>query len=444
MPKYQNPIPDVTGWESQAKSAKDLATFIATKTTEMEKVWTERKVGDRYDFEEDERKRVYKANEILGEAQKSLERMIEDDSAVKSLRSTREETLKKLNDPVTLFPQPQEVDQLGGAARGKSLGTLFTESDGYKAAKQEGFSISTKFQEEFENVSVNSLKSAVHINPDYAIKAPITTAAGYPPPISPDVRLVAYPVRQTVIADLIPSFDTQSHTIYYVEETTFTNAATSVAEGAVKPNSSLGFTRRSQSVEVVAHYITVTEQQLDDVPQLRALVDQRLLFMLDLAEENQYLAGTGTSPDMQGFLTKTGVLAQVRGSDPYVDAVFKAMTKVRTVGFANPSGVVMNPNDWTTIRLVQTTIGSYIFGDPSTAGPERLWGLPIVQTVAMPQGTALTGDFRLYSQIARRMMARVQIGWVNDDFIRNQQTLRCETREALLIYRASAFCTVTF
>lgn len=443
MPKnYSKQVPDVTGW--QGKSAKDLANFIAVKTGEMEEVWKERKSGDRYDFDEGEREKVYKANEILGEAQKALDGMIEDDHAVKSLRKQREESLKMLNDPVTLFPHGADGDQMGAQRATKSLGQLFVESDEYKAGTKGGATINTKFQFEIDNVSISALKSAVIVNPEYAMKAPLTNATGFPPAFSPDVRLVAYPTRQPVMSDLIPSFDTQSNAVHYVEETTFTNAATSVAEGAVKPNSSLGFTRRTQAVEVVAHYITVTEQQLDDVPQLRALVDQRLLFMLDLAEENQLLSGTGTSPDLQGFLTKSGTLAQVRGADPMVDAVFKAMTKVRTVGFANPSGVVMNPNDWTTIRLVQTTIGSYIFGDPSLAGPERLWGQPVIQAIAMPQGSALTGDFRLYSQIARRMMARVQVGYVNDDFARNQQTLRCEERLALLIYRASAFCIITF
>lgn len=280
--------------------------------------------------------------------------------------------------------------------------------------------------------------------PDVDLKTLMTTTTGFPPESVRSGLMVPYALRRPMVADLIPQDSINQPSVVYMEETTFTNNAAPVAEGAPKPESALAYTQRSIPVEVIATWIPITRQQLDDVAQLEALLNNRLRLMLSLAEENQLLNGSGTTPDLIGFYNKSGIQTQAKGADPTPDALYKAMTKVRFTGFADPSGIVMHPNDWQDIRLLRTVNGEYIWGSPAEIGVERVWGLPVVVTTAATENTALLGDFVLYSHISRKMGVTLDVSdQHNDYFIQNKLAVRIEERLSLEIYRPSAFCLVT-
>jgi HK97 family phage major capsid protein len=309
-----------------------------------------------------------------------------------------------------------------GGPRQKSFGELFTESDAYK------------------------LKAGA-VGPertlDIELKTLMTTAAGFAPEVTRTGRLVEFATRPIQVAELIPQTTTGQSAVQYMEETTFTNAAAEVAEGGTYPEAALAFTEQTSLVRKISVYLPVTDEQLEDEPRLRGILDNRLPFMVRQRLDSQILVGNGTAPNLRGLLNVVGIQAQAKGADPTPDAVYKAMVKVQVVGQAQPNLLVMHPNDWQDIRLLRTADGLYIWGNPSDAGPERMWGLTVAMAQALTENTALVADTN-YLELAVRRGIDVQVSNSHSTyFIEGKQAIRCDMRVALVAYRPTAIATVT-
>lgn len=305
----------------------------------------------------------------------------------------------------------------------KSIGELFTSSDAYKL-------------------------KAGRIGPeatlDITLKTLMTTAAGWTPEVTRTGRVVDMATRPVQVTDLIPQNSTSQSAVQYMEETTFTNAAAEVNEASAYAEGTLALTERSVVVRKLAVYLSVTDEQLEDEPQVRGYIDNRLPFMVRQRLDSQILVGDGSAPNLRGILNVAGIQTQAKGADPTPDAVYKAMTKIRVTGRAMPSGAIMHPNDWQDIRLLRTADGIYIWGNPSDAGPERMWGLQVSQADAITENTALVGDFGNFSELVVRRGIDVQVSNSHSTyFVEGKQALRADMRVALVVYRPAAFCTVT-
>lgn len=249
------------------------------------------------------------------------------------------------------------------------------------------------------------------------------------------------------VGDLMLQGQTDNNTIEYYEETTVTNNAATVAEGGTKQESALAWTLRTENVRKIATWIPATKEALDDVSWLESQIRGRLAFMVQRVEEAQLLTGDGTSPNIRGILNRSGIQTQAKAADPTPDAIYRAMQKIRGAsgsGFAEPTAVVMHPNDWTDVKLLRTTDGIYIWGNPSDEGPDRIWGLPVRQTTALTEGTGLVGAFRPHSEVLRREGIQITLSTEHSTyFVENKVAILAESRLALAVYRPAAFCTVT-
>jgi HK97 family phage major capsid protein len=186
---------------------------------------------------------------------------------------------------------------------------------------------------------------------------------------------------------------------------------------------------------------------LSDAPAIRGLIDQHLLVGLELELEDEVLTGDGTGEHMTGILN-SGIQVQALGTDNAADAIYKGIVMVRVNGLVRPNAIVIHPNDLQDIRLAREnaatgTLGGYLMGGPAIAGPMTLWGLPVYESTALTEGTALVGAFNVGGMLFERESSQIRVGTIDDQFVRNLQTILAEVRAVWATFRPSAFTQIT-
>ncbi len=340
------------------------------------------------------------------------------------------------------FPLPGAGGSKGDAPGAiKSIGQMVEESKGYQAwlgkGAPEGVTLT------FDEMWPSDMLAKGMAFATIGAKALMTTGAGYAPEAVRLPGFVEATSRPVQLLDIIPTDRTGQNSVKYMEETLRTHAAAETAEGAAFAESAFAFTERDSPVRKITDSVPVTDEQLEDVTMIGGYINGRLIFGIRQRLDGQVLIGTGAGSNLRGLKNVVGIQTQAKGADPVPDAFFKAMTKVRTVGRAVPTHSVMHPNDWQAIRLLRTADGVYIWGNPSEAGPERLWGLPVVQEDADAAGTGYVGSFQpAHVGLFERRGVDVQIGYVDAQFKEGKRTVRADMRAALAWFRPAAFCSV--
>lgn len=343
---------------------------------------------------------------------------------------------------------PRDIDAANYRGQ-RGLGDVFVESKGYKAIRD-----SASRGERWSSGPVEvSTKGTLLTTPGTAL-----TPATYQPGV------VETLFQQPSIADLMPTQLVDRSPVRYVIEGTsdvgegVTNAADTVAEGSTKPESTLAFTEVTEPLSKIATVLPVSDEMLEDVVQLQATLNQRLSLFIRTAEDDQLLNGSGTPPDISGFLDRS-ISTWPRGTvDDNATAIFKAANGARGSSHLDCTAVILNPANWQAIRLAKDSAGQFYGGGPfygpygGPQGPagasqfsaDNLWGLPVVVTSTIGVGTALVGAFRTAATTFRRGGVSVEASNSHSTyFAENLTAIRAETRVGLGIFRPEAFCQVT-
>ena len=277
-----------------------------------------------------------------------------------------------------------------------------------------------------------------------SFKTLMETGAGWLPQSIRSGEVVPIATRPLAVIDIIPQGQTGQASVVYMENTTFTNNAAERAEGGTFGEAGLVYTQRSVEAEDIAVWMPVTDRQLEDVPMVQGEINRILPFMIQQRLDSQILNGNGTTPNLEGILNKGDIQTQAKGGDLIADAFYKAMTKIRSNAFAEPSAHIIHPNDWQDVRLMKDLNGNYIWGHPAESGLERLWGKLVVNTTAIAEGTGLTGDFAMWCTLFERFGIVMKITDSEASFfINGKQAIRAIMRAAMVWKRPSAFATVT-
>jgi HK97 family phage major capsid protein len=94
-----------------------------------------------------------------------------------------------------------------------------------------------------------------------------------------------------------------------------------------------------------------SRQVLSDIPQLRSIIDQRLLYGLAYKEESQLLNGDGTGQNLNGIIPQaTAFTAPITLADLNIMDVLRLAMLQAALAEYPATGHVMHPSDWATSR----------------------------------------------------------------------------------------------
>jgi HK97 family phage major capsid protein len=351
------------------------------------------------------------------------------------------------------------VDRSGPGMAGfqsVSPGERFVMSDGYKAVKS-------------AEARGQSWSSGV-IDVGYGTKGTLLEGAGSPgsgtgggwlpvPQEAPGlVQKLFQPLK---LESLLGSGVATGNTVRYAVEGTATSAAAGVAEGGLKPESTLAFSTLDEPIKKIATTVTISDELLEDAPAISAFINSRLTLFVQIEAERQLFRGTAGGNEVQGVFTSRGVPIYAGGTAAGNKAVqlFKAMNGTRGSAFVEPEWVVLHPTDYEQIRLLTDTAGQYFGGGPFqgpygsgsnldasgqvTGAQDVLWNKAVYVTAGIGgAGTALIG-----TSAAAQVWSRggVQVEVTNShasNFTLDLSVIRAERRLGLTVLRPGALCEV--
>lgn len=255
-----------------------------------------------------------------------------------------------------------------------------------------------------------------------------------------DGRVVGLPRRRLTIRALLGRATTNSNLIEYARQMVRDNAAATVSEGALKPESDLEFEVRQAKVATIAHWLRTSRQALDDAGQLRSIIDSELRYGLAFREEAQLLLGDGVGANMLGLIPQATAYnsADEPAAASKFDVLLNAVAQAEAADLP-ATGIVVNNIDWMRLQALKDGEGRYIGDGPMGSAMPSAWGLDVVPSPAIARGKFLVGAFADAATVYDRLTPIVLLSTEDgDNFRRNMVTILCEERLALAVRRPEA------
>jgi len=358
-----------------------------------------------------------------------------DELKIEESKAANEKAMEVSNEVANELPVVEEAP-----AGVKTIGEQFTDTQAYA------------------NYMSNGVKG---VDSQAEFKTTLNTT-GYPPESlrAPGILETALRDPNAVIG-LFDQIQTDQNAFVYLEETTFTNNAGEIAESgdiSSANESALAFTERTESIRKIATFLPVTDELLADVSGIQGYVNSRLTTMMRLRMDNQLLNGNGSAPNLTGVLNKSGINTFAYGSYSgelrKIGQIYQAITEIRKDAFVEPDSIVMHPSDWydivTSTNAVETSGARnplfVVAGGFGADAAPTIWGLKVVPSTAIAEGTMLVGKFGGgdAAQIITRQGVDLAVSDSHSDFFaKNQLAIRLTMRMGFVVYKPTAFCSIT-
>lgn len=335
-------------------------------------------------------------------------------------------------------PVEDDRDEVGGQA--KSLGEHF---------------IKSVTKDDLQRVK--TISGAVAAAPEFKASGDTQgTPSSLAPWLTTYDRTVVRAFRRPVVSDILGSgsLGAGSNAVTYLVEGSVEGDFTTVAAGGAKPQFHMTDpTQVTDALKKIAGFLKFTDEMVEDAAFWVSEINQRGLYLLALAEENQLLNGDGTGSNVLGLLNRDGIQTESAADNTdNAEALFRAMSKVQTETGLTADGVIINPADYEALRLGKDGNGQYFgggyfqgqYGNGSLEWQPPVWGLRTVVSAAASAGTAVVGAFGTAATVYRKGGVRVETTNSHaSDFTSNLITTRIEERIALAVRYPKAVVDVT-
>jgi len=295
----------------------------------------------------------------------------------------------------------------------RGWGDLFVESDAFRDYPGAGTSRRVEMPFELEQRAAITIGGAAGT----ALPPFMYSTAGY--------------TYASPLLDVVGKVTTSANAVSYVTWAPNPQAAASVvAEEAAKPEAVMTPTAVSDTLDTYAHWKGITRQALEDIPQIRSLVENRLRQGIVVALETAVMAA---------LTAATIPTATVPVGGSLLGAIRAGVGTVQAAGYGMPNAVLLNPADWAALDIA--TVGNA----GGASGQTSFWGMRAVAVPGLTAGTAYVGNFQTAVQLFSRGTTEVFLTDSHSDyFIKNILVLLAEIRALATVPdpAAAAECSV--
>lgn len=248
-------------------------------------------------------------------------------------------------------------------------------------------------------------------------------------------------LRDIPVMSLVNSFATDLPAYPYTEAVPGEGDAAVVAEGGTKPQIDFDWATRFAQPFKVAAWIKLTEEAVKDVRGLQDTATNYLRKKHDLKKARLILYGSGTGSPVQpegatviGRAFVAGAMTGEVVNPNIMDVINAAITDIATthnyvdempymanIAMVNPVDFFLN------FVAAKDERGLPLYPQASLFNRLVLGGVLIVPEETIPTGKIFVGDMSKYN-VSDYLPYTVKIGWVNDDFIKNQFVILGESR----------------
>jgi len=265
-----------------------------------------------------------------------------------------------------------------------------------------------------------------------------------------DVRQMEYIINYLSVGS------TNKATIPYMDKLPTEGTMAITAEGALKPLISVTFALRFSEAVKVAGRTKISEEALDDIPQIMSIIRNELKYQHDIALQTAIFTKVGSIAP--GFVA--GSLAATTVEPSNYDALRASIyaVKIASKGMFIPNAALVASSDVYAMGATKDANNNYVFPPFVLPDGTTVSGVRIVEVpdgVSVPAGTFIVGDWKkLHYDVYKTFTVRIGQGIqgnataanIVSDFESNMYTLIGESRFHLWIYEneKTAFIKSTF